>query len=80
MKRREGWVALIALGLALSGPALVHARTTTEKTPQQKKAEKYAKSYNKQLHKAQKKQAKAQKKQMKQWKKDHPTTTTRTVI
>ncbi len=76
VKKRQGWVLLIALGLALSAPALLRARTHAPQTGAQKKSQKAAKSYNKELHKAQKHQAKLQKKQMKQWKKQHRTTTT----
>ena len=79
MKRTQGWVALIVLGLALAGPSVLNARSKSGKHPAQtqaqKQSEKYAKSYNKELRKAEKHQAKLQKKQMKQWKKDHPTRT-----
>jgi len=80
VKRTTGWVSLIALGLALSGPVAAHARTKYTHPGTNKQAQKAAKDYNKQLHKTQKQQAKAQKKQMKRAKKQHRTTTKTTVL
>ncbi len=85
MTKREGWVALVVLGLALAGPEILHARsTTTSKHPEvPKQVQKSSKEYNKQLKKQQKQQAKLAKKQAKENKKQHPTaghtTTTRRV-
>lgn len=82
MKRKQGWVALILLGLALTVPAAASANTKNNGpanlTPQeaQKSSQKASKSYQKQLRKQQKKTQKEQKKQLKEWKKQHPTTTT----
>jgi uncharacterized protein HemX len=83
VNRRQGWVALIVLGLALAGPGFLHASKTSTHAETPKQQQKLAKSYNKQLKKQQKQQAKLQKKQEKQFKKEHPTaghvTTTRKV-
>jgi len=72
VNRREGWVSLIVLGLALSAPMAVHARNTSKHPEANKQAQKAAKNYNKQLRKQQKQQAKAQKRVMKQFQKQHP--------
>lgn len=83
VNKRQGWVALIVLGLTLAGPGPLQARTTTKHPEVPKQQQKAAKQYNKQLKKQQKQQAKLQKKQDKQFKKEHPTaghvTTTRKV-
>ena len=73
MNRREGWVPLIVLGLALSVPTVVLARTSSQHPDTNTQAQKAANDYNKQLRKSQKQANKTQKKQMKQWKKAHPT-------
>ena len=80
MNRKQGWVPLIVLGLALGTPAFLHARTKTTypaNHPQApKQVQKSSKEYQKQMRKQQKQQAKLQKKQDKRNRKAHPTTHT----
>jgi hypothetical protein len=80
VNRKQGWVALIVLGLAFCTPAFLHARTKTTRPPDHTEVppqvQKASKQYNKQLKKDQKRQAKMAKKQDKRNKKSHPTTHT----
>jgi hypothetical protein len=64
VKRREGWIALLVLGTALSAPTFLHARSNHPGTPKQ--VQKSSKQYNKELRKEQKRQAKMNKKYAKQ--------------
>jgi septal ring factor EnvC (AmiA/AmiB activator) len=64
VKTREGCIALLVLGTALSAPTLLHARNNHPETPKQ--VQKSSKQYNKELRKEQKRQAKMNKKYAKQ--------------
>jgi hypothetical protein len=76
VKRVASSGLLVLLGLALTGPVVLHANPNSAQTEAQKKSQKEYKKYSKQQAKAQKKQFKAQKKQMKKWNKQHQNTTT----
>lgn len=76
MRRVASFSLFVLLGLALTGPLVVHASPNSKQTEAQKKSQKEYKKYSKQQAKAQKKQFKAQKKQMKKWNKQHQDTTT----
>ncbi len=79
VNRKQGWVALIVLGLAFCTPTFLHAHTKTSRPANHhpevpKQEQKSSKEYQKQMRKQQKQQAKWAKKQAKQNKKAHPTT------
>jgi len=71
VKRSEGRVALIVLGLALSAPALLQARNSSTHPETPKQVQKSSKDYNKELKKQQKQTAKLQKKHTRQSGKQH---------
>jgi hypothetical protein len=77
--RRKGWVALLALGMALTMPLLLHARNNSKHPETPKDVQKSSKAYNKQLRKDQKHQAKIAKKEAKANKKRRTTTVTHSV-
>ena len=76
MNRKQGWVALLVLGLAFCTPAFLHARTKTPAPANHaevpKQEQKSSKQYQKYMRKQQKQQAKWAKKQAKQNQKQHP--------
>ena len=78
MNRREGWVALLVLGTALSTPTLLNARTKHPEAP--KEVQKSSKQYDKEMRKQQKQSAKLAKKHTKQNKKRQQQTVSRTVV